>query len=144
MDIRFENRSAFYVSGYSVETNESSHEKDIALLREKHEDKLRSISKNGFGLYFVTWLTESNNYIYLFGIEKHDKTPIDEAAACVKIPAANFAVATVPGGMPVLEAWAELFETGLQSVGSAPNTEHGIYFEFFNEIGVCEIWVPVI
>ena len=32
MDMRFEKRTAFYVSGYSVETSEASFEKDCAMI----------------------------------------------------------------------------------------------------------------
>jgi hypothetical protein len=55
MDIRFESKSAFYISGYPMETNEESLEKDCAMLREKYEDKLRSISNH---LYFASFMSK--------------------------------------------------------------------------------------
>jgi len=145
MDIRFESRDTFHVSGYSVETTYSSHEKDTGLLWEKYGDKLKSISENGSCLYGATWYTDKENekYSYLLGIEKQDKTPIDKFATCVEIPAAYYTVATVPDNMTLFDAWVELFEKGLPSVG-CDYKEGEKLFEFFNEHGVCEIWVPVV
>jgi len=130
MNIRFESRDTFHVSGYPMETNESSHERDIALLRDKHEYKLRSLPENGSGLYFVSWLTKNNNYIYHLGDEKQNQTPIAEDATCVEVPAACFAVATVPEGMPVLTAWAEFFEIGIPDLWAIIDTDYGIYLNF--------------
>jgi len=144
MDIRFERRGGFRVFGYSIELNISSHERDIALLRDKYESKLIAISDRGLGLYFVTWLTKNDNYIYHFGVDHQTQIHIDETATCVEVPSGYYAVATVPKEMPILEAWNELFETALDAMGVVPNIEHGIYFEFFKENGVCEIWAPLL
>ena len=63
MNIAFENRSKFYVSGYSMETSEETLEKDCATLREKYEDKLRTHSNH---LYFIAWMSEKGTMIYHF------------------------------------------------------------------------------
>jgi len=108
MDIRIENRNTFYVSGYSVETSEASLEKDCVMLREKHEDKLRSISDH---LYFVSWMAKEGVMAYLFGVETTSKTPATNGAICMEIPATGFAAATVLDGAPVLATWYDFFET---------------------------------
>jgi len=140
MNIRFEDRGAFHVSGFSVESNESSHEKDIALLRYKHEDNLKAIAEKDSGLYFVTWLTGEDTYIYHFGIEGQDQNLADIIG--VEVPAGCFAVATVPAEMPLLEAWGKLFEIDLLPLGYNHDPNAGKYFEFHNNSGV-EIWIPV-
>ena len=141
MDIRFEHRKAFYVSGYSKETKESSHEKDITALRKKHESSLRSLASE---LYFVSWLTKNDTLIYHFGIERQKPTTTYEDEICIKIPAAYFAVATVPEGMSVLTAWMDFFEKEIPALGAVIDTDYGIYFEHIDENGVCELWIPII
>jgi len=140
MDIRFENRDTFYVCGYSVETNEASLEKDVAILREKYEDRLREISPR---LYFVSWITKDDNMIYHFSVETSDEE-IPGGMVRIEVPAARFAVATVPEKMPVLAAWHDFFATKIPSLGATIDENYGIYFEFFNENGVCELWIPVV
>ena len=102
MDIKIENRSALWVSGYSVETSEETLEKDCAMMREKYEDKLRSISNH---LYFVAWMSEEKVMIYHFGVEAPSDSLVTEGATCVEVPATRFAVATVPKGEPILATW---------------------------------------
>jgi len=141
MDLRFEKRDTFYVSGYSVETNEASLEEDVALLRKKYEDKLRMISDR---LYFVAWEGQAseNDMIYHFSVETPEVTP--DGMTRVEVPATHFAVATVPAGVSVLEAWYEFFEKGIPALGATIDTDYDIYFECFDENGVCELWIPVV
>jgi len=139
MDMRFEKRDAFYVSGYSMETSEESLEKDCAALREKYEDKLRAISPR---LYFVSWLSKDGNMIYHFSDQTPGETP--DGMTRVEVPTGYFAVATVPEGVPILAAWGEFFETGIPALGADIDMNYGIFFEYFNENGVCELWIPVV
>lgn len=141
MDMRLEKRSAFYVSGYSVETNESSQEIDVALLRKKYESKLKSIANR---LYLVGWLAENGDYIYLLGVETQNQAPVDEGATCVEVPTGCFAVGVVPEGVPIMTAWGEFFVTGIPALGAAIDMEHGIFVGCFDENGVCELWTPVV
>jgi len=62
-------------------------------MREKYEDKLRSISNH---LYFVAWMSKEKVMIYHFGVEAPSSSPVTEGATCVEVPAGRFAVATVP------------------------------------------------
>ncbi|MCL2843257.1 MAG: GyrI-like domain-containing protein [Oscillospiraceae bacterium] len=144
MDMRFENKTAFYVSGYSVETSEATLEQDCAMLREKYEDKLRSISNH---LYFIAWMTKENVMIYHFGVETPNQAPATEGATCIEVPATRFAVATVPGGAPILATWYEFFELFEKEVpalgGTTIDLEFPFHFESFDENGVCELCIPV-
>ena len=138
--MRFEERNTFFVSGYSVKTSEASMEKDVALLREKYEDKLRSIAPH---LYLVGWYTENGDAIYLLGVETQNQTPIAEDATCVEVPTGCFAVGAVPEGAPIMAAWGGFFEK-IPALGAAIDMEHGYFVGCFDENGGCELWTPVV
>ena len=144
MDVRFETRTAFYVSGYSMETSEASLEKDCAMLREKYENKLRSISDH---LYFIAWMTKEDVMIYHFGVEVPSQAPATEGASCIEVPAACFAVATVPEGAPILSIWYKFFELFEQDAsilnGATIDLEFPFHFESFDENKICELHIPV-
>jgi len=141
MDMRIEKREAFYVSGYSVKANEATHERDLALLREKYESKLKSLTPL---LYFVAWIAEDGEYTLLLGVQAQNQTPIAKGAPCIEVPAGCFAVGVVPEGTPIMTAWGDFFETGIPALGVAFDVEHGVYFGCFDETGGCELWTPVI
>jgi len=144
MEINFENRSTFYVSGYFMETSEETLEKDCAVLRAEHEDKLRDISDH---LYFLAWMTKENIMVYLLGVETTSQIPATEGATCKEVPAGRFAVATVPENEPILATWHKFF--GLFGQESSPlggasiDVEFPFNFESFDENGVCKLWIPV-
>ena len=142
MDIRFENKEAFTVCGYLIETSDVSYEADTRLLRDKYEDKLRTFTKNDTEIYGVTWYCNIEDVTYyLLGIEKLHQASIGEDS--VEIPAATFAVATIPAEMSVYDAWIELFEKELPSVGYSYTEFTEKCFELYRN-GVLEIWVPVV
>ncbi|MCL2862496.1 MAG: effector binding domain-containing protein [Methanimicrococcus sp.] len=150
MDIRFETKNSFYVSGYPTETTEASLEKDCAILREKYESKLRSVSNRFFFASYMSKdgapvlpMTDGGVMIYLFGVEAGSQTPVTEGATCIAIPAARFAVAAVPKGAPILAAWHEFFEKGIPEIGAEIDMNYMFYFEAFDENGACELWIPV-
>ena len=141
MDLRFEKRNTFYVSGYSVETSEETLEKDCLMLREKYEDRLKSVSDN---LYFLSWASKEGAMIYLLGVETTSQTPATQDATCIEVPATCFAVATVPKGAPILATWHEFFEKGIPALNAAIDMDYSYYFESFDENDGCELWIPVI
>lgn len=141
MEIRFEDRDGFSVYGYAVETILSSAEKEVGALFENHEEGLLSIPEGNGSLYGVMWYTENHRYYYHLGIHSN-KVPLDDMAEVV-IPAAHFAIATIPEGMDAFEAWTFYFEEELPRLGYAPDAEHGTYFEFYDSNGNCELWTPV-
>ncbi|MCL2033395.1 MAG: effector binding domain-containing protein [Oscillospiraceae bacterium] len=141
MKIRFESRTEFIVHGYAVETILSSCENDVGQLWEKHKESLLSIPESKSCLYGVMWYTENHRYYYHLGILSDISHKNDMTA--VTIPAAYFAIATVPDNMDAIEAWTQYFEKELPSLGYVPNVEHGKYFEFYNADGACELWTPV-
>ncbi len=143
MDIRFVNREAFVVAGYAVETNHTSNDKDLGELWHTYRTHLLADPESRSCLYGVLWYTENHGYYYLLGIEQRNNKLTDEQTMSVEIPAAQFAVAVVPGGMTAGEAWTEYFEIELPALGVRPDAAHGRYFEFYNQDGVCELWTPV-
>jgi len=144
MEISFENKSAFYVSGYFMETSEETLEKDCAMLRAEHENKLQIISDH---LYFLAWMTKENVMVYLLGVETMSQIPATEGAICKEVPAGCFAVATVPEGEPVLATWYNFFELFKQESpilgGASIDLKFPFNFESFDENGVCKLWIPV-
>ncbi|MCL2587888.1 MAG: GyrI-like domain-containing protein [Oscillospiraceae bacterium] len=143
MDIRFENRDRFYVSGYSMETSEATLEQDCAMMREKYEDRLKSISDH---LYFVAYM-EKEVMIYLFCARTASLTPATEGAICKEIPATRCAVATVPKGTSILATWYaffDAFEKELPVLGGATiDLDYPFHIEAFDKNGGCELWIPV-
>jgi len=142
MEIQIKQQNDFIVHGYAVETILSSCEKDVGQLWEKYKEDLLSIHESKSCLYGVMWYTENHKYFYLLGL-KSEKMPKSDMTAVV-IPAADFAVATVPSDMDTVEAWTQYFEKELPVLGYEPDAGHGRYFEFYDENGNCELWTPVI
>lgn len=141
MKIRFENKNDFVVQGYAVETILSSCENDVGQLWAQHKDSLLAISESQLCLFGVMWYTHDHKYFYLLGIQAGK--PLNSNMISIEIPAAHFAVATVPKNMTEIEAWTQYFEKELPSLGYIPDAEHGRYFEFYNADGACELWTPV-
>ena len=143
MNLRFEKRDTFYVHGFSVETGGATIEKDCVTLKEKHEGKLKSISDC---LYYLTWSPngyESEDLVCHIGVESTGLTLTTEGATSVELPAARYAVATVPKGVSVITAWQEFYEKGIPSLNAEIDLNYGIHFESFDANGVCELWIPV-
>jgi len=139
MDVRIEKRDGFTISGYRIETLTTDESYDIksAALRNKYEESFRT---NETILYGATWFTDDGNLFYLFGVEQANQNHIGDNH--VYIPEGLFAVATVPKEMPLIQAWNEMWETGLPSVGHH-YIEAEKCFELFGQDNVREIWVPV-
>ena len=138
MDIRIEKRDGLTISGYLIKTLATDESYDVKSkdLRNKHEESLRASDNI---LYGATWFTDDEQLYYLFGVEQENNVLKDS----VSIPAGIFAVATVPKDMPLIQAWAELFEEkGLPTTGYS-YIEAEKCFELFGKNGVREIWVPV-
>ncbi|MCL2438562.1 MAG: hypothetical protein FWC99_05705 [Coriobacteriia bacterium] len=156
MNMELKSKDTFYISGYSVKTDEASQEKDVASLREKYEDQLRSIAQlapkaslsktplSQTPLYLTGWATEDGNYLWVLGIETQSQTPIAEDATVTEIPASLFAIGAVPKGKPFMVIWGDFMGTGIPALGATIDIEHGIFVAPLNEEGVYEVWTPVI
>ena len=143
MDMRFEHRDTFYVSGFSVETCGATLEKDCDALKEKHEDRLKAISDC---LYYLTWSPkgyESEDLVCHLGVESANSTPVIESAISIELPAARYAVATVLQGASIVDAWQEFYSNGISSLGAEIDLNYSIHFESFDTNGICELWIPV-
>ena len=127
------------VSGYLIETvatNEFYDTKSIDL-RSKYEEALRATATV---LYGATWFINDENLYHLFGVEQEENAERDS----VSIPAGQFAVATVPKDMPLIQVWVEMFEENGLPASGYNYIEAEKCFELFGEDGVREIWVPVV
>ena len=142
MEIQFIRQKDFTVYGYAVETELSSCEKDVGQLWEKHKDDLLALPVSKSCLYGVMWYTENHKYSYLLGI-KCETTPKSDMLA-VMIPAAEFAVASIPGNTNTVEAWTQYFEIELPALNYEPDAVHGKYYELFDAEGTCELWTPIL
>lgn len=144
MNLRFEERDTFRVCGYAVEANLDNNDKVLGELWLKHEDKLRKMPEGNSCLYGVTWYTDETHkqYYYLLGIESFGQGDLDDMN-CVEIPKAYFAVMKIPKGMSAVDAWTDFFYKEIPASGYIPDEKHGIYFEFYDENGNCELWTPV-
>ncbi len=142
MDVRFESRGAFTISGFATETSPATNNTDLRALWSEYKDKLAAMPEGRHGLYGVLWYTESQSFFYLLGIET--AAALEGASTRVAIPAARFAVAKVPVHKTPSEAWTEFFDKELPERGFAPDAEHGKYFEYYDDNGDCELWTPVI
>jgi len=140
MDMRLEKRNGFSISGYLIETlpTDESYDAKCIELRRNHEDSLR---ENASVLYGATWFTNEVNLYYLFGAEQISQNHAGNSS--VSIPEGLFAVATVPNDMPLIQAWNEIWKTGLLSIGYN-YIEAEKCFELFGEKNEREIWVPVV
>jgi len=140
MDIRLEKREGFTISGYLIETLSTDESYDIKSmnLRNKYENSFRMDETI---LYGATWFTNDGNLYYLFGVEQTNPNHAENHK--VSIPGGLFAVATVPEDMPLIQAWREMWETGLPSIGY-DYIEAEKCFELFGENSIREIWVPVV
>ena len=144
MNMRFENKDTFFVSGFSVETaNGETLEKDCTILKEKYEDILRSVSSC---LYYLIWSPkgyESDDLVCHLGIESNDPLFAAEGATSIELPAACYVVATVPEGASIIDMWQDFYAKGIPSLGVEIDLNYNIHFEYYDENGVCELWVPV-
>lgn len=152
MDIRIESRASFHICGYAVETTLEGNDGDIAALyrdffETKKENTLQCLSGCQNGYYGLEWYTEEHkSFFYLLGKAVDETANIPADAVIKHIPAAQYAVADVPAGRSLVEAWTEFFYTAIPQAGYAPDAGHGFYFEYYPEDvhGRCELWTPVL
>ncbi len=152
MEIKIVDREKFYVCGWAVETTPEKNDQDISRLyktffEEKKDETLLAHKGCQKGYYGLSWYTfEHERYCYLLGRETEESFSAPEGALLKAVPFATYAVARVPDGMDIKEAWTVFFYDDIPQQGFAPNEEHGFYFEYYPESvhGKCELWVPVI
>ncbi len=160
LNLKFEHRDGFHVCGYSVETCLDTCREDLSLLR-RDFDAQKGVLFEALGfrdaVYGLMWYTQDHRYRYLIGVEAADAGKAPSGAQCVCIPAAEYAVATVPPSVSAFDAWTAFFEKALPAVGYTPDSNHGLYFEYYpcgmgsgadvsaaNMDHACELWTPVI
>ena len=146
MKTRVEYKEKFNVYGYtSPLLNEASHEREVTLLRENYESKLKSILKDGDSLNFVIWFEDETHWFYHFGVETWDNFA-DEDATCVEVSGGYYFVGTFSTDVPISEAWEQLMGVDVNSTPVVEIIEHGTrkYFERFDKDGNYELWAPIV
>lgn len=150
MDLKIVNRNEITLCGDVVETSLDTCKKDLGELWDNYrEGKSSILFRNTIeyskGLYGLMWYTQNHRYCYLLGKETNpDRTDID-SARLKKVPAARYAIVSVPENMSITEAWTVFFEKILPEAGYMPDSDHGLYFEYYEDESnkTCELWTPV-
>ncbi|MDP4179573.1 MAG: effector binding domain-containing protein [Bacillota bacterium] len=150
MEMRLIERTEFAVCGDVVETSLETCESDLNKLwinfkKSRFYEEIQNTPNYNKGLFGLMWYTQDHRYCYLLGVE-YNASSITQNSLCIKtIPAARFAVVSVPENMTIVEAWTSFFEKVLPDAGLVPDTEHGLYFEYYpnTESNSCELWTPV-
>ena len=152
MQIRFIDRAAFQICGYSVETSLDESSKDVAALYNDYFSSekttlIDSMAKNKSAEYFgLMWYLEGHErYRYLLGKETGCPSTIPAGAEIKELPAALYAVASFEKDYDGVKAWTDFFFEAIPHEGYAPDYEHGFFFEFYPDgvNGNYELWTPV-
>lgn len=150
MNLRFCNRQTFFVAGYCVETSLETCGMDLdKLWKDYASDK-----KNIFGLfgsredfYGVMWKTKAskNKYFYLIGMDVTKAENLPEKIEIKQIPAAEYAIVSVPPFLSAVDAWTEFYDKVLPENNYAPAVGHAFDFEYYpSGVGKeYELWTPV-
>lgn len=150
MKIKMIERSALTICGYVVETSLETCEQDLRALWEdfrdgKRKGQLQSLAGSRGGIYGLMWYTQNHRYCYLLGMETEVKETGLNSVCIKRVPEARYAVVSVPSNMSVVEAWTLFFEKVLPEAGYMPDSDHGLYFEYYpdEDSETCELWTPV-
>ena len=150
MKTRIEYREKFNIYGYtSPLMNEVSYEREVALLWENYESKLKSILAEGDHLSFVIWFKDEQHWFYHFGVRRWDHFA-NENATCVEVPSGYYAVGTAVFDVPVADAWNQLMDARLDAAGNVPVMEileqaNRKYLEsYIDKDGNYEVWTPIV
>lgn len=150
MSIRIIDRGEFYIYGDVIETSLQTCNQDLDSLwidfkSHRHNYITNIVPKCMKGVYGLMWYTHNHRYSYLLGLGTENDNNQFEAVYKKRVPAAHYAVYSVPNGIPAINAWTLFFEKLLPEERLMPDTEHGLYFEYYKGISenVCELWTPV-
>ena len=145
-------RDAFFVCGYSVETDAAHNDYDIARLYKDFFDKNREAvllrlpggKKGYFGLSWYT--SEHDKYCYLLGLEVGAKSKPPKGAQIKAVPQGLFATASYAQDQDIKAAWTEFYYSDIPRAGYMPNETRNLYFEYYPDSapGDYELWVPVV
>jgi predicted transcriptional regulator YdeE len=152
MDIEIKHRDEFHICGYAVETTLEGNDSDISKLYDDvfgsgRDKALQSLPGCKPGYYGLEWYTEGHkSFYYLLGREVSRSCDAPGGAVIKSIPPAQCAVARIPAGSNLIDAWTEFFYTAIPDAGYAPDAGHGFYFEYYpgGVRGDCELWTPVV
>ena len=145
------NRDELIICGYVVETSVDSCSTDLGRLWDNYrnnnsDELLEAAYKCKDGLYGLMWYTENHRYCYMLGREIITTyVELPESVVIKMIPYTTYAVYTVPDNMNIVDAWTVFFEEEIPNAGYKPNTEIGLYFEYYSDKNSksCHLWAPI-
>ncbi|MDR2038872.1 MAG: GyrI-like domain-containing protein [Bacteroidales bacterium] len=147
MDIRLEEHKSFVVCGYSVLTDLENGDRDVGKLWSGHKEELQGLSGKSSGLYGVMWYTDDTHkqYFYMLAvmIDHMEKDHAGSNIQRLEIPEGLYAVASLPDGADLGEAWTEFYFKELPARRLETDHQHGIFFEWYSANGGVELWNPV-
>jgi predicted transcriptional regulator YdeE len=151
MKTRIEERDAFSICGYAVETNLEDNNNDISKLYEKFQNEgydsiLNQLTGCEVGYYGLEWYTEGHkSFFYLLGKSVGETAASPKEAIMKHIPAAKYIVAEIPADTNVFNAWTEFFYKVIPDLGYKVDEQHGYYFEYYKNgfSGDCDLWTPI-
>lgn len=150
MIFRLFNRSAFSICGYSTETSIETCGTDVRKLWKDYEStsqKLYDVFGMREDFYGLMWKTKTSKsgYFYLIGIEVPKTGKLPEKAEIKQIPAAEYAVASVPLSISAVDAWTEFYYKVLPEAEYIPAIGHVFDFEYYphGDRKDYELWTPV-
>ncbi len=152
MKPRFECRPEFCVCGCAAKTTLSGNDADIAALyhdffRAGRDQELKKLPGCQSGYYGLEWYTDGHkSFFYLLGKAVDASAPVPPGMMMKCVPAAQYAVVSLPAKSNLTDAWTQFFYTVIPESGYAPDEAHGCYFEYYPQDihGACELWTPVI
>lgn len=151
MGIHIEDRDAFNICGYAVETTLEQNNNDISTLysdffKNGKENRILNISNSKKGYYGLSWYTKAHErYCYLLGLEVSSNN-IPKDAILKEIPKTTFAVACYSKETDIINAWTDFYFNDIPKLGYEVNEKINLFFEYYPESvhGDFELWTPVV
>lgn len=150
MRLKLMKRDAFSLGGYCVKTSLETCAVDLGKLwKECDMNSRKRYDEAGKKkvLYGLMWKTEASGsaYFYLLGTETDAEAEMPEDMEQKFIPAAEYAVLSVPISVSAVDAWTEFYGKILPEAGYTPAEGHTFDFECYPQglEGNYELWTPV-
>lgn len=144
------NRSSFFICGYSMETSLETCGTDLQKLWKNYErgsQKLYDVFGMKEDFYGLMWKTKTSKstYFYLIGIEASQTGKLPPKTVIKQIPPAEYAVASVPSSLSVIDAWTKFYYKVLPGAGYTSAIGHVFDFEYYphGDGKDYELWTPV-
>ena len=148
MEFAIKKKAMFHLCGFYLETSLETCGPELHRLWEYYDGRKKELF-DLFGerkdFYGLMWKTTGNRYCYMIGIESDGREELPDGAVTKTIPAAEYAVASLPPNISAFDAWTDFYYKALPAAGYVPNAGHGFDFEYYpnGDGAVYELWTPV-